>query len=452
MSDTKIQENKMGVMPVPKLLITMSLPMILSMLVQALYNIVDSIFVAQLCEEALTAVSLAFPVQNLMIAISVGTGVGINALLSRSLGEHNYDTANAIAKNGIFLAMVSYVIFALIGGLGARLFFETQTSDPLIVRYGTQYMRVITILSFGIFMQITLERLMQSTGKTIFNMVTQGIGAIVNIVLDPILIFGLFGFPRLEVIGAAAATITGQLIAVLLSFILNWKYNKEININMRHFRPCKKTIADIYKIGVPSIIMQAIGSVMVFGMNKILLLFSSTAAAVLGVYFKLQSFVFMPIFGLTNGMIPIVAFNYGARNQKRITSTIRLSILIALSIMTVGLIVFQTIPETLLLMFDASEHMIEIGVPALRLISLSFILAGFSIVASSVFQALGNGMYSLFVSAARQLLVLLPVAFLFAKLFGLHMIWWSFPIAEVVSAILCAILLKRILRMGTGAK
>lgn len=262
----------------------------------------------------------------------------------------------------------------------------------------------------------------------------------------------MFGFPRLEVIGAAAATITGQLIAVLLSFILNWKYNKEININMRHFRPCKKTIADIYKIGVPSIIMQAIGSVMVFGMNKILLLFSSTAAAVLGVYFKLQSFVFMPIFGLTNGMIPIVAFNYGARNQKRITSTIRLSILIALSIMTVGLIVFQTIPETLLLMFDASEHMIEIGVPALRLISLSFILAGFSIVASSVFQALGNGMYSLFVSAARQLLVLLPVAFLFAKLFGLHMIWWSFPIAEVVSAILCAILLKRILRMGTGAK
>lgn len=445
MSETKIQENKMGVMPVPKLLITMSLPMILSMLVQALYNIVDSIFVAQLSEEALTAVSLAFPVQNLMIAISVGTGVGINALLSRSLGEHNYEKANAIARNGLFLAIVSYIAFALVGGFGAHLFFASQTSDPLIVHYGTQYMRVVTILSIGIFMQITLERLMQSTGKTIFTMITQGIGAIVNIVLDPILIFGLFGFPRLEVIGAASATIAGQIIAVILSFILNMKYNKEINLSMKHFRPCRQTIADIYKIGVPSIIMQAIGSVMVFGLNKILLLFSSTAAAVLGIYFKLQSFVFMPIFGLTNGMIPIVAFNLGARDKKRIHSAIRLSVLIALGIMALGLIIFQTVPVTLLGMFDASEHMIEIGVPALRLISLSFILAGFSIVASSVFQALGNGMYSLFVSAARQLLVLLPVAFVFAKLFGLHMVWWSFPIAEVVSALLCALLLKRIL-------
>lgn len=437
----------MGIMPIPKLLISMSLPMILSMLVQALYNIVDSVFVAQLSEEALTAVSLAFPVQNLMIAIAAGTGVGINALLSKSLGEHKFEAANAIAKNGIFLAIMSYIIFAVVGCSLSHLFFASQTSNPEIVRYGTQYMLVITLCSIGIFMQITLERLMQSTGKTIYNMITQGTGAIINIILDPILIFGLFGFPRLEVTGAAIATITGQLIAVLMSLFFNCKYNREININMKHFKPCRKTIADIYKIGVPSIILQSIGSVMVFGLNKILLMFSSTAAAVLGIYFKLQSFVFMPVFGLTNGMIPIVAYNYGARNKKRIKSTIKLSIVIAVSIMTLGLIVCQLMPETLLHMFDASEHMIEIGVPALRLISLSFIVAGFSIVASCSFQALGNGIYSLIVSAARQLLVLLPVAYIFARLFGLHMVWWSFPIAEIVSGLLCALLLKRIFRL-----
>ena len=448
MSNTPTKENKMGVMPIPKLLITMSLPMILSMLVQALYNVVDSIFVAKLSEDALTAVSLAFPIQNLMIAISAGTGVGINALLSRYLGEHRFDDANKVAKNGIFLALISSAIFALIGVLSAHTFFVTQTDNPVIVTYGTQYMQIITFCSIGIFMQITLERLMQSTGKTFYNMITQGLGAIINIILDPILIFGMFGLPRLEVAGAALATVIGQIIAVLLSLFFNCTKNTEININMKKFRPHKQTIVAIYKIGVPSIIMQSIGSVMTFGMNKILLMFSSTAAAVFGIYFKLQSFIFMPIFGLNNGMIPIIAYNYGAKNKERIKQTAKLSILMAMVIMIVGLIIFQTCPQFLLAtLFDASAHMLEIGVPALRIISLSFIFAGFCIIAGSVFQALGNGVYSLIVSVARQLLVILPVAYIFAKVFGLSMVWWSIPIAEIVSLTLSALLLKRIYRL-----
>lgn len=445
MGETIIQENKMGVMPVPKLLISMSLPMMISMLVQALYNIVDSMFVAKLCEEALTAVSLAFPIQTLMISVASGTGVGINALLSRNLGEKNFEGANRAAKNGLFLGIISCIIFAVLGIVGSHLFFAVQTDDPLIVKYGTEYLSIICILSVGIFMQITFERLLQSTGKTIYNMITQGTGAIINIILDPILIFGLFGMPKLEVAGAAIATVIGQLIAVAMSFYFNVKKNKEININMRRFRPHRQTISAIYRVGVPSIIMQSIGSVMTFGMNKILLMFSSTAAAVFGVYFKLQSFIFMPVFGLNNGMIPIIAYNYGARHKKRIVQTIKLSILIAVSIMVIGFIIFQTIPEFMLrTMFDASDHMVEIGVPALKIISLSFIFAGFCIIAGSVFQALGNGVYSLIVSATRQLLVILPVAYIFAKVFGLHMVWWSIAVAELVSLTLSAILLRRI--------
>ena len=442
------QENKMGIMPIPRLLITMSLPMMLSMLVQALYNIVDSMFVAKLSEDALTAVSLAFPIQNLMIAVASGTGVGVNALLSRNLGEKDFEGANRAARNGLFLAVVSCIVFAVAGGFGSHFFFAMQTDNPVILKYGTQYMTIITVCSVGIFLQITFERLLQSTGKTIYNMVTQGTGAIINIILDPVMIFGLFGFPRLEVAGAALATVTGQLVAVILSFFFNHTKNKEINIRMRHFRPCARTIAVIYQVGLPSIIMQAIGSVMTFGMNKILLMFSSTAAAVFGVYFKLQSFIFMPVFGLNNGMIPIIAYNYGARNKKRITQTIKLSILIAVSIMCAGLIVFQVAPEFLLrTLFDASDTMLEIGIPALRIISLSFIFAGFCIVAGSVFQALGNGVYSLIVSAARQLFVILPVAYAFAQLFGLHMVWWAIPIAEIVSLTFSALLLKRIYRL-----
>ncbi len=437
--------NKMGTMPIPKLLISMSLPMMISMLVQALYNIVDSMFVAQLNEDALTAVSLAFPIQTLMIAIASGTGVGINALLSRNLGEKNYEAADSAAKNGLFLGIASCIIFAVIGGLGSHFFFAAQTDNQTIVTYGTQYLTIITVCSAGIFLQITLERLMQSTGKTIYNMITQGTGAIINIILDPILIFGLFGLPKLEVAGAALATIIGQVIAVLMSFYFNLTRNKEINISLRGFRPHMRTIAVIYEVGIPSIIMQAIGSVMTFGMNKILLIFSSTAAAVFGVYFKLQSFIFMPVFGLNNGMIPIIAFNYGARNKDRIIQTIKLSVAIAVSIMMFGLAIFQTLPGFLLKnLFDASENMLKIGVPALRIISLSFLFAGYCIIVGSVFQALGNAVYSLIVSAARQLFVILPVAYVFARIFGLHMVWWSIPIAEIASVVMSTVLLRHI--------
>ena len=447
MTETTRQENKMGVMPIPKLLITMSLPMIASMLVQALYNIVDSMFVAQLNEDALTAVSLAFPIQNLMIAVAAGTGVGINALLSKSLGEKKYETANRIAVNGILLGVLSSLVFALAGIFGSRAFFEVQTKDTRIIEYGVEYMSIITIASIGIFLQITFERLMQSTGKTFFNMITQGTGAIVNIILDPILIFGWFGLPKMGVTGAALATVIGQIIAAMMGIFFNQKCNKEIHVTFKGFKPCKHTIGEIYKIGVPSIIMQSIGSLTTFGMNNILLMFSSTAATVFGVYFKLQSFIFMPVFGLTNGMIPIVAFNYGARNKKRIYQTIKLSAAIAIGIMLIGLAVFQLFPATLLGLFEASEHMLSIGVPALRTISLSFMFAGFCIVISCVFQALGNGVYSMLMSFVRQIVVILPVAFIFAKLFGLDAVWFSYPIAEIVSVVICIFMLKRILKL-----
>ena len=439
---TPVHENKMGTMPVPKLLISMSLPMMLSMLVQALYNIVDSMFVAKLSEDALTAVSLAFPIQTLMIAVASGTGVGINALLSRNLGEKDYKGANRAAKNGIFLAVLSFIIFAIIGGIGSHFFFSVQTKNPEIVAYGTEYLSIITICSFGIFMQITFERLLQSTGKTIYNMITQGTGAIINIILDPIMIFGLFGFPRLEVAGAALATITGQIVGVILAAFFNHTKNHEIDINMKGFRPHGRTIATIYKVGVPSIIMQAITSVMTFGMNKILLMFSSTATAVFGVYFKLQSFIFMPVFGLNNGMVPIVSYNYGAKRPDRITQTIRLSAIYAVAIMAAGVAVVQLIPDKLLLLFDASEQMLTIGVPALRIISTCFVFAGFSIVCSSVFQALGNSIFSMIMSITRQLAVLLPAAYILAHAFGLHAVWYAFPIAEFASLALSIIMLS----------
>ncbi len=442
------RENKMGIMPIPKLLITMSLPMMISMLVQALYNIVDSMFVAQLSEDALTAVSLAFPIQTLMIAVAGGTGVGINALLSRNLGEKDYDGANRVARNGVFLAIISCIIFAILGVIGSKFFFVVQTDNPVIIEYGTQYLSIITFFSVGIFLQITFERLLQSTGKTIYNMITQGLGAIINIILDPIMIFGLFGFPRMEVAGAALATIVGQVIAVIVAIICNHTKNKEINLDFRGFRPHGKTIAVIYQVGIPSIIMQSIGSVMTFGMNKILMMFTPTATAVYGVYFKLQSFIFMPVFGLNNGMIPIIAFNYGAKNRDRIMQTIKMSIIIAVSIMLVGFAIFQICPAFLLKnLFDASEQMLEIGVPALKIISISFLLAGYNIIVGSVFQALGNGVYTLIVSAMRQLVVILPLAYIFAHMFGLSMVWWAIPMAEIVAVTMSTILFKRIYRL-----
>lgn len=442
--NTKPAENKMGTMPINRLLISMSLPMIISMLVQAMYNIIDSVFVAQIGEEALTAVSMAFPIQNLMIAVSVGTCVGVNALLSRSLGEGKPKDAQLTAVNGIFLAFLGALAFALFGIVGSRMYFQSQTSDPLIVEYGVQYLLICTVFSIGLFMEMTLERILQSTGRTIYNMYSQGVGAITNIILDPILIFGLLGFPALGIRGAALATVIGQILAAFLSLIFNLKKNDDVSLNMRGFRSNGRIIRIIYEVGIPSIIMQSIASVMTYGMNLILISFSATAVTVFGVYFKLQSFIFMPIFGLNNGMIPIIAYNYGARNKKRIMDTARLSIFIAVAIMMIGIVIFQLFPAQLLLMFNASEHMLEVGVPALRLISLSFIFAGYCIIVSSIFQALGNGIYSLVTSVARQLFCILPVAYIFARVFGLHAVWFSFPLAEIVSVVLSSILFKRI--------
>lgn len=442
--DSVAAENKMGVMPVGKLLLSMSVPMMISMLVQALYNIVDSMFVAQLNENALTAVSLAFPVQNLMIAVGTGTGVGVNALVSRSLGEKNTEHANKAANNGVYLSLFSFLAFALLTGIFGKIFFQVQTGDAQIVSYGAAYVRIVGIMSFGIFFQFIFERLLQSTGKTLYTMVTQSLGAIINIILDPIMIFGLFGFPRMEVAGAALATVVGQIVAASLALWFNVKKNKELHISIRKYRLSGIVVKQIYSVGIPSIIMASIGSVMTFGMNKILMAFTSTATAVFGVYFKLQSFIFMPVFGLNNGLVPIAAYNYGARKPKRIMKSIKLSIIYAESIMFVGVLIFQFCSAGLLGIFNASESMLEIGVPALRIISLSFLLAGFGIVCSSVFQALGHGMLSLIVSVLRQLVVLLPAAFILAGTGGLSAIWWAFPISEVFSGAVSFIFIRHV--------
>lgn len=443
---TMQQENKMGTMPINKLLIGMALPIMISMLVQALYNIVDSVFVSMINENALTAVSMAFPIQSLMIAVGVGTAVGINALLSKSLGEKQFDKANAVATNGIFLAGVSFVIFFLIGIFVSRPFFESQTKVEETLTWGTQYLTVCCCASFGIFMQTTFERLLQSTGKTMYTMITQGIGAVINLILDPILIFGLLGAPKLGVMGAAIATVIGQIVAASLAIVFNIKFNHEIKIRFRKFRPSKQIISQIYMVGIPSIIVQAIGSVMVYGMNRILVTFTETATTVFGVYFKLQSFIFMPVFGLNNGMVPIIAYNYGAGKKDRVIKTVKLSIYYAVAIMLIGLITMELIPDVLLNFFNASETMLAIGVPALRIISLSFLFAGFCIVVGSTFQALGNGVYSMIVSIARQLLVLLPVAYLLSRFGNVMYVWWAIPIAELMSVGMSSYFLIRINR------
>lgn len=439
-----IQENKMGTMPVNKLLISMSLPMIISMLVQAMYNIVDSVFVAQISENALTAVSLAFPLQNLMIAFAGGTAVGVNALLSRrSLGEKNQDHVNQTAVNSVFIFLVTAVIFMIAGLTLSNLFFNVQTTNTEIVNAGTQYSMIVVGCSIGLFCQFLFERLLQATGRTLFTMVTQGLGAIINIILDPIFIFGLCGFPKMGVAGAALATITGQIIACLLALFFNLKFNHDIHFKFKRFRPNAHIVKQIYSVGIPSIIMQSIGSVMTFGMNTILITFSTTATAVFGVYFKLQSFVFMPVFGLNNGMIPIIAYNLGAKQKKRMFDTIKLAMLYATGMMIIGVIFFETIPQTLLGFFNASEAMIKIGTPALRIIAIHFIFAGFSIVCSATFQAVGKGTYSLLTSLIRQLLVLLPCAYVLSLTGNLDLIWLCFPIAEIFSAVTSFILMKR---------
>ena len=425
----------MGYMPIFKLVVNMSLPMIISMLVQALYNVVDSMFVSRVSENALTAVSLAFPAQNLMIGVATGTAVGVNALLSKSLGEKNYKRANQIAENGIFLSFIGFLIFLIFGLFGTEVFFRTQTDIEDIISSGVDYLRVCSCFSFGIFGQIIFERLMQSTGRTFYTMITQGVGAIINIVLDPIFIFGYFGLPAMGAKGAAIATVIGQIIAFIIAAILNKKKNTDIDLKLKEFRPNLKIIGRIYSIGIPSIIMVAVGSIMTFSINKIVIAFTETAAAVFGVYFKLQSFVFMPLFGMNYGVIPIISFNYGARNKQRVMKTIGVAILFALFFMAIGLAAMQILPKELLSIFNASDQMIKIGVPALKTISISYIFAGFSVVLISVFQAFGKGLFSMSISIARQLVVLVPCAYLLSKTGELDNVWWAFPIAEVMSVL-----------------
>lgn len=442
MEQTK--ENKMGTMPVNKLLITMSLPMMISMLVQALYNVVDSIFVSRINENALTAVSLAFPIQTLMIAVAGGTCVGINAVLSKALGEKEQERANNTAVSGIILMAVSYLLFLAVGLFATRAFYLTQTNDAQIVEFGVQYLSIVCSCSFGLFAQFVFERLLQSTGRTFYIMITQGTGAIINIILDPIFIFGLLGMPKMGVAGAAVATVTGQTIAGTIALIMNFKKNEDITIRFHGFQLEGEIVGQIYKIGVPSMIMQAIGSVMTYGMNLILISFTPTATAVFGVYFKLQSFIFMPVFGLNNGLVPILAFNYGAGRKDRFIQALKCGVIYAVSIMAVGIVIFQTIPAVLLGFFEASDEMLRIGVPALRIICLSFLPAGFGIVCGTAFQALGNAVYSMLVSIARQLVVLLPAAYLLALTGDVTNVWWAFPIAEIMSLTMTVIFLIRI--------
>ena len=446
MAQETLRENKMGTMPENKLLLSMAVPMMISMLVQALYNIVDSIFVSRICEDALTAVSMAFPLQNIIISIAVGFGVGINALLSRALGQKNAERVNQVAVNGLLLALLSYLLVLVAGLVGIRAYMRAQTDIESIVEYGITYLNICVLCSFGVFCEITFERFLQATGRTIYSMVTQLVGAITNIILDPILIFGLLGFPKLGIAGAAWATVIGQCLGAVVAVILNHCKNPEIHLRLRHIRPSGKLMGEITAISIPSIIMSCISSLTCFVMNMILIAYSSTAVAVFGVYFKLQSFVFMPVFGLNNGMVPIIAYNYGTQKPERIHKTIRLGMVYAVAIMMIGLLVFQLIPKELLLMFDASDAMLEIGAPALRIMSLAFIFAGISIVAGSSCQAFGYSVYSMLISIARQIVVLIPAAYLLSLTGVLRSIWFAFPIAEIFSLILSLFFLRTTLK------
>ena len=441
-------ENKMGTMPIGKLLFNMSLPMMISMLVQALYNIVDSIFVAKLSENALTAVSLAFPLQTLLIAVGTGTGVGMNALLSKSLGEKNFKKANATASNAAVLYFFSYLVFFILGFTIVRPFYASQigNADQEIMELGIEYLSTVMIFSFGLLAQVFFERLLTSTGRTIFSMTSQLTGAITNIILDPILIFGLLGAPKMGVTGAAVATVIGQCVAALVAGFCNHRYNHDVKLKFHGFRLDFHIIGTIYAVGIPTIIMQSIGSVMTYCMNRILIEFSSTATAVFGVYFKLQSFFFMPVFGLNNGITPIIAYNYGAGQRKRMLKTIKLSMLVAFCLTFIGFLCFEGIPQILLGMFNASDEMLTIGVPALRIIGIHYLIAWFCIVSGTVFQALVKAFFSMIVSIMRQLFVLIPAAYILAKLGGLHVVWWSFPIAEVISLMVSSFFLVRINR------
>ncbi len=450
MSKEVLTENKMGVMPMGRLLAGMAVPMMLSMLMQAFYNVVDSIYVARISENALSALSLAFPMQNLCIAVASGTAVGMNALLSRSLGEKRQDMVDASANTGIFLFFISYVVFALIGIFLSRPFFLVQTDVAEIVEYGVQYTSICLGLSVGIFMQLCFERLLQSTGRTTWAMATQMVGAALNIVLDPIFIFGRYGIPAMGVAGAAVATVIGQVVAAILAMIINAKFNPEIHIGFRQIRWRKDVVLEIYRVGLPSMVMQSIGSVMVFGLNFILTAFTTTATAVFGAYFKMQSVVFMPVFGLNNAMVPIISYNYGAAKADRVKKVIVLTVATAITIMVCGMLIFQLFPQVLLGFFQASAAMLEIGIPALRIIATHFVLAGFCIIAVSVCQAIGNPVYALICSVCRQLVVLLPVAKLLSLCGRLELVWLAFPIAEMTSLVMSGVFLGKTMKRANA--
>ena len=446
MSTTMVKENKMGVMPVGKLLVNMALPMIISMLVQALYNVVDSIYVAQISESAVTALSLAFPVQNIQIGLAVGIGVGINSLLSKSLGERNQEAVNKTAGNGLILMLISTALMMAFGVFGVRSYFEIQSTVTETVEGGIAYTRICCLFVLGSFVQILCERLLQSTGRTVLSMVTQGVGAITNIILDPIFIFGWFGLPAMGIAGAAVATVIGQWVGALTGIYFNLKKNPEVQLGLKYLKLDKRIVTMILTVGVPSIIMNSIGSVMNFSMNQILQGFNETATGVFGIYFKLQSFFFMPLFGLNGATISIIAYNYGARKPERITKVLKLAVGTALGLMLAGFAAFQLVPDLLLGMFNPSDAFLEIGRACLRTISWSFPLAAITIALGASFQALGNGIYMTIISLARQMFVLLPVAYLMSLSGNVNMVWLAYPIAEIVSTCLAVFFFLRIYR------
>ena len=446
MQTETLKENKMGTMPVGKLLVNMALPMIISMLVQALYNIVDSVYVSQVSESAVTALGLAFPVQNMQIGFAVGIGVGVNALLSQSLGRKDQETANWAAGQGIFLMMVATAIFMLFGFFGVRPYYEMQSNVAETVEGGIAYTQICCLLTVGIFVQVLCERLLQATGRAMQTMILQGTGAIINIILDPVFIHGWWGMPKMGIAGAAVATVIGQCVGAVLGIYMNVRHNPDIHMHLKYVKPNWKIIQPILTVGIPSVIMNGIGSVMNFGMNQILQGFHETATGVFGIYFKLQSLFFMPLFGINNATISIIAFNYGARKPKRIVHTLKLATITAVCIMLVGLGIFQLFPEALLGIFNPTEDFMSIGVKALRILSLPFPVAAVCVALSASFQALGNGSYSTIVSLCRQLVVLLPVAYLLSLTGDVGNVWWSFPIAEVVSALVTALLFARLYR------
>lgn len=439
-----MSENKLGIMPVKRLVVSMSLPIMISMVVQALYNIVDSIFVAQISEQALAAVSFAFPIQMIIVSVSVGTGVGINSLMSRCLGEGDLKKANAVAMNGVFLGLASWLVFVLFGFFGSRWFMTLFAADPELITMGTQYISICCVFSVGVFIQLVMERIMQATGNPVYHMILQGLGAVTNIILDPILIFGWFGLPALGVAGAAIATVIGQIVAMVCGIVLTQKKVREIQLSFRGFRPDRAIIGRIYSVGVPAMFIQGMMAVMMLGMNTILVRFSDLAVSVFGIYYKLQNFMFMAVGGMNNALIPIVAFNYGARNGERMRQAIRFSLLLGCGVMLCGTVVFQLFPRQLLLLFNANEQMLKLGIPALRVISLSFVFAGISMLLCAAFQAVGNGVKSLVITLGRQLVIVLPLAWGLAVWKGLDATWYAFLIAEAVCAAASLLMMKSV--------